>query len=79
VSAEAAVQPVALQYIEGTAREPSRAVAYIGDDSLIGSIWRTLCAREVQAVVSFGRPHRVEGRDRRTWARELRETIIAMR
>jgi len=73
VSADAPVQPVALQY------QPSRAVAYIDDDSLVGSIWRTLCAREVRAVVSFGNPQRAQGRDRRTWARELRETIVAMR
>lgn len=73
VSADSPVQPVALQY------QPSRAVAYIGDDSLVGSIWRTLCAREVRAVVSFGSPQRAQGRERRTWARELRETIAAMR
>ena len=58
---------------------PSRAASYMGDESLAGSIWRTLCARELCAVVVFGAPQRAGGRDRRAWAQELRREIAAMR
>ena len=77
IAAEAPVQPVALQFLENS--EPSRAVAYVGDDSLIGSIWRTLCARDLRAVVVFGEAQHAAGRDRRAWARDLREAIVAIR
>jgi 1-acyl-sn-glycerol-3-phosphate acyltransferase len=74
ITAEAPVQPLTLQFFEGTA--PSRAVAYVGDDSLIGSIWRTLCTDNLRAIVMFGEPQHAAGRDRRAWARDLRDRII---
>ena len=77
IAAAAPVQPVALQFFEDS--KPSRTVAYVGDDSLVGSIWRTLCAEGLRAVVTFGEPQRAAGRDRRAWARDLRETIVAIR
>lgn len=77
ITADSPVQPVALQFLEGA--QASRAVAYVGDDSLIGSIWRTLCAEGLRAVVVFGEPQHAAGRDRRAWARDLRETILAIR
>jgi len=77
ITAAAPVQPVALSFFEGS--QPSRAVAYVGDDSLIGSIWRTLCAHDLRAVVVFGEPQHAAGRDRRAWARDLREDIMAIR
>jgi len=42
ISADAPVQPVALQIVNGKSGRPSRAVSYMGDESLAGSIWRTL-------------------------------------
>jgi 1-acyl-sn-glycerol-3-phosphate acyltransferase len=51
----------------------------MGDESLAGSIWRTLCARELCAVVTFGAPQRAAGRDRRDWAKDLQNEIAAMR
>ncbi len=79
ISADAPVQPVALQIVNGKSGRPSRAVSYMGDESLAGSIWRTLCARELCAVVTFGAPQRAAGRDRRAWAQDLRREITAMR
>ena len=79
ISADAPVQPVALQLIDSRSGKPSRAVRYMGDDSLVRSIWRTVCARELRAVVAFGTPHCADGRDRRTWAQALRREIAAMR
>lgn len=77
IAADAPVQPVALAFFENAT--PSRAPAYIGDDSLIGSIWRTLCAEDLRAVVRFGEPQHAAARDRRAWARDLREAIVAIR
>jgi 1-acyl-sn-glycerol-3-phosphate acyltransferase len=79
IAAGAPVQPVALQIVDGRSGGPSRAVSYMGEESLVGSIWRTLCARELCAVITFGAPQLAAGRDRRAWARDLRGEIIGMR
>jgi len=79
ISADAPVQPVAVQIVDGRSGRPSRAASYMGDESLPGSVWRALCARDLCAVVTFGRPQAVAGRDRRVWARDLRNEIAAMR
>ena len=78
ISAHAPVQPVALQFIDGRTGAPSHAMSYIGDESLVGSVWRTLSARQVRAVVSFGVPQQADGRDRRAWAKDLHATIAGM-
>jgi 1-acyl-sn-glycerol-3-phosphate acyltransferase len=77
--AGAPVQPVALQFVHGQSGTPRRDVTYMGDESLVGSIWRTLVARDLRAEVVFGTPQCAGGRDRRAWARELRSAITAMR
>lgn len=79
ISAEAPVQPVALQFADATTGQISFAPCYVGDDTLWQSLWRTLCADNVQAVVHFGDPERARGRDRRAWAADLRETIAKLR
>jgi 1-acyl-sn-glycerol-3-phosphate acyltransferase len=33
----------------------------------------------VTAIVSYGEPQLANGRDRRTWARDLREAVKALR
>lgn len=79
ISAEAPVQPVALQFADATTGQISFAPCYVGDDTLWQSLWRTLCADNVQAVVHFGDPERARGRDRRAWAADLRDTIATLR
>jgi 1-acyl-sn-glycerol-3-phosphate acyltransferase len=79
ISAGAPVQPVAVQIVDRRSGRPSGAVSYMGDESLAGSVWRTLCARELCAVVTFGTPQVAAGRDRRAWAQDLRREIVAMR
>ena len=79
ISADAPVQPVAVQILDNRSGAPSRAASYMGDESLGGSVWRTLCARGLCAVVEFGAPQLAAGRDRRAWAQELRREIAAMR
>jgi len=79
VSAPAPVQPVALQFIESATGRTSLAPIYVGDDSLIASIWSTLTGPRITAVVSYGEPQQSQGRDRRAWAADLREAVAALR
>jgi 1-acyl-sn-glycerol-3-phosphate acyltransferase len=79
ISANSPVQPVAIQFVDTKSGTPSQAVNYMGDESLVSSIWRTLSARDLCAVVAFGAVQRADGRDRRALAQELRSEIVAMR
>jgi 1-acyl-sn-glycerol-3-phosphate acyltransferase len=79
ISAGAPVQPVALQIVDDRSGKLSRAASYTGDESILGSIWRTLCARDLCVVVTFGTEQLAAGRDRHAWARDLQQDIVAMR
>ena len=79
VAAQAPVQPLALRFVDARTGEPTLAPSYIGDDTLIASIWRTLTAPPIVAVVHFGPPQQADGRDRRQWARDLREAVQTLR
>jgi 1-acyl-sn-glycerol-3-phosphate acyltransferase len=79
IAANAPVQPVAVTIVDGWSGRPSRAVRYMADDSLGGSLWRTLRARELRVRVAFGAPQLDDGRKRRRLADDLRREIIAMR
>lgn len=79
IAANAPVQPVALHFADSITGATSFAPCYIGDDTLVGSLWRTLKARNLEAVVSYGVVQQANGRDRRTWAADLRNAIIALR
>lgn len=79
VSADAPVQPVGLRFVDKASGQTSYAPSYLGDETLIGSIWRTLCAPPIAAVVHYGEPEWAEGRDRRAWSQQLRTTVDALR
>ena len=79
ISAQVPGQPVGLQFVDGASGQVSLAPCYVGDDTLLQSLWRTLCADGVQAVVQYGIPQQANGRDRRVWAADLRQTIVDLR
>ncbi|MDH4479830.1 MAG: lysophospholipid acyltransferase family protein [Rhodoferax sp.] len=79
ISADAPVVPVGLRFINGRSGLASFAPCYIGDDTLIASVWRTLRARDLVAVVHFGTAQTAAGRDRRAWAADLRSAVIRLR
>jgi len=79
IQAQAPVQPMSLQFLDSLTGEITLAPCYIGDDTLIGSMWRTLKAPGITAVVHFGALQHADGRDRRTWAHDLREEVIRLR
>lgn len=79
ISANAPVMPVGLSFVDGTSGRRSDAPTFVGDTTLLASIWSTLRETRVQAVVHFGEPTHAQGRDRRTWAQDLRGAVAALR
>jgi 1-acyl-sn-glycerol-3-phosphate acyltransferase len=79
ISANASVQPVALSFIDVATLAPSFTPCYIGDDTLIGSIWSTLSGPPIRAVVHYGEPQHAAGRGRRAWAGALRDAVMQLR
>ena len=79
ISADAPVQPLALSFIDGRSGQPSFAPRFVGEDTLLGSVLRTLAAEGLQAEVVTGEPQRCEGRDRRQWSQDLHQAVDALR
>lgn len=79
ISAHAPVQPVALRYLDPASGKDSAGPLYLGEDTLVGSLWRTLAGEPFVAHVRFGEAQEAGGRDRREWSRDLREAVDALR
>jgi len=79
ISVNVAVQPVAMGFADGVTGQASLVPCYIGDDTLVQSLWRTACTDRLQAVVQYGQSQTAQGRDRRNWAEDLRQAVVAMR
>ena len=79
IVADAPVQPVALGYIDSTTGQRSLAPCYIGDDTLVGSVWRMVMSTPITVTLNYGAPQSSDGRDRRTWATDLRAAIEDLR
>jgi 1-acyl-sn-glycerol-3-phosphate acyltransferase len=79
ISAQAPVQPVALKYFDTNSGQRSAAPCYVGDDTLLTSVWRTLRSSGITVQIVFGEAQSANGRDRRVWAAELRNQIEQMR
>lgn len=79
IEAPAPIQPVALKFLDAASGQPSFAPSYVDDETLLGSIWRTLTSPKLVAVVTFGEVHSPEGKTRRPWAQALREDIEELR
>ncbi len=75
VSAGAPVQPVALRFIDVATGEDSAGPLYLGDDTLVASLWRTMAGPPFEAVVRYGEPQQADGRDRRSWAADLQQEV----
>jgi 1-acyl-sn-glycerol-3-phosphate acyltransferase len=79
ISAGAPVQPAALRFALSSTGETSSAPAYVDDDSLLDSVWRTLSAPPLTAYLRFGDPQDSRGRERRAWAMALHTEVSALR
>ena len=79
IDAGAPVQPMSLKFVDARTGAVTYAPCYIGDDTLVGSIWRTLTAPPITAVVHFGPPQTSQGQERRAWATALQAEVERLR
>ncbi|WP_326539423.1 lysophospholipid acyltransferase family protein [Pseudorhodoferax sp.] len=79
ISAEAPVQPLAMRFADARTGATSFAPSFVGDETLVGSVWRTLAAEHLVAELRYGVPEHHAGRDRRRWAQDLQETVERLR
>ena len=79
IEANVGIQPVGLRFVDAATGEMSFAPSYVGNETLMGSIWRTLSAPPLKAVVVFGELQAAGGRNRRVWAQTLRTDIEQLR
>lgn len=77
ISAPAPVQPAALAYLDGNGQR-SQAPVYVGDTTLLASLWRTLGSDDLRAVVVYGDIQQPQDRERRTWSTDLHRAIGAL-
>ena len=71
--------PAALRFADAATGETSQAPRYIDDDNLATSLWNTLRAPPLLAIVRFGEPQSSYSRERRTWAQTLHEDVQQLR
>jgi 1-acyl-sn-glycerol-3-phosphate acyltransferase len=76
ISAGSPIQPVALRFLEADGTL-SMSPTYIGDDTLLSSVWRMLCADPVTASLDFLPSMPTDGLERRALAVQLQELIAA--
>jgi len=79
IAADAPIQPVALQFIDTATGQRSTAPCYVGDDTLVQSVWRTMTTANIAVVINFGEPQFADGRDRRAWALALQQAVSDLR
>ena len=79
ISAGAPIQPIALQFLDAQTQLTSLAPCYRDTDTLISSLWRTLCAPPLLAQVRYGDKQVAAGRNRREWASDLQVTVSHLR
>jgi 1-acyl-sn-glycerol-3-phosphate acyltransferase len=79
IAAGVPAQPVALSFLDAHTRAVSHSPSYVGDETLLGSVWRTLSGPPLLAVVHYGQAQLALGRSRRAWAAELRSAVAALR
>ena len=78
IAADAPIQPIALQFLEAKTGVKSFAPCYHADDTLLGSLWRTLCAPPLLAQVRYGEAQYAEGKSRREWAASLQADVAQL-
>ena len=78
IATDTPVQPLALRYEDAASGALSLAPAYIGDDSLLQTLWRTLRTPGLQVRLTVGVAEHAQGRERRQWAQDLRQGIATL-
>jgi 1-acyl-sn-glycerol-3-phosphate acyltransferase len=78
IAVHAPIQPVALKFLDQQTGDVSLAPTYIGEETLLTSVWRTLCAPPLQVIVRYGQPQSGEGLERRAWAEHLQQQVVQL-
>ena len=79
LAAGAPIQPLAIGYEDATTGHISPVACYVGNDTLLASIWRIARAEPLQATLSFGKPQPGSGRNRRALAADARAAVMGLR
>jgi 1-acyl-sn-glycerol-3-phosphate acyltransferase len=79
ISSGSPVQPAALRFADAASGQNSDAPRYVDDDNLLASLWNTLKAPPLLAIVHFGELQASMGRDRRGWAQSLHADVQSLR
>jgi len=79
ISSGSPVQPAALRFADAASGQSSDAPRYVDDDNLLASLWNTLKAPPLLAIVHFGELQASMGRDRRGWAQSLHADVQSLR
>ena len=79
IEADSPIQPMALQFVDSASGRISMAARYIDDDTLLASVWSTLNAQGLKAVVNFGEMQTALDRDRRAWAQDLHQEVLSLK
>jgi 1-acyl-sn-glycerol-3-phosphate acyltransferase len=79
VSAQTPVQALRLSFHDQASGKLSYAPTYVGDATLVGSLWRTLMSEPIEARLHYAPPQAVGERDRRALAQDLRAEIDLLR
>ena len=79
IAADAPVQALGLIFEDAATGAPSFAPCYVGDETLLYSAWRTVCAPPLRAVLRCAPVQSAQGRERREFASALRDTVIGLR
>jgi len=79
IAADAPVQALGLRFEDAASGAPSFAPGYVGDETLLDSAWRTVCAPGLRAVLRCAPVQSAQGRQRREFASALRDTVIGLR
>jgi|SRR5882672_9146668 len=76
VDADAILQPIALRYLDA-AGTPTDAAGYVGEASLLESVWAIVSARRIVAELDLLAPIPVRGQTRRALAEKTEAAIAA--
>lgn len=79
IAVDVPVQPIALSFIDSATGQTSQAASFVGDETLLGSLWNTLKSCNLAAAATYGVPQWANGRDRRKWAADLRTEIASLK
>jgi 1-acyl-sn-glycerol-3-phosphate acyltransferase len=78
IASKAPVQGVALTYLDPIGDNGSHRIAYVGDDSMLDSLWRTAKSQHLRAVAAFGEPFPCDGKNRRQMAGQLEVEVLRL-